>query len=91
MMNQDSNSNIESKINEDISPTKKLKGLHLKIVLIIAVIWSFFQLWYASPFPFIFNFGMFKGLPSRAIYLGFGLLFAFFNFSNKQIKKNFNF
>ena len=52
-MNQDSNSNIESKINEDISPTKKLKGLHLKIVLIIAVIWSFFQLWYASPFPFI--------------------------------------
>ena len=68
MMNQDSNSNIESKINEDISPTKKLKGLHLKIVLIIAVIWSFFNFG-MHLFPFIFNFGMFKGLPARAIHL----------------------
>ena len=87
MMNQDSNSNIESKINEDISPTKKLKGLHLKIVLIIAVIWSFFQLWYASPFPFIFNFGMFKGLPARAIHLGFALLLAFLIFPISRSKK----
>ena len=87
MMNQDSNSNIESKIKEDISPTKKLKGLHLKIVLIIAVIWSFFQLWYASPFPFIFNFGMFKGLPARAIHLGFALLLAFLIFPISRSKK----
>ena len=87
MMNKDSNSNIESKINEDISPTKKLKGLHLKIVLIIAVIWSFFQLWYASPFPFIFNFGMFKGLPARAIHLGFALLLAFLIFPISRSKK----
>ena len=87
MINQDSNSNIESKINEDISPTKKLKGLHLKIVLIIAVIWSFFQLWYASPFPFIFNFGMFKGLPARAIHLGFALLLAFLIFPINRSKK----
>ena len=87
MMNQDSNTNIESKINEDISPTKKLKGLHLKIVLIIAVIWSFFQLWYASPFPFIFNFGMFKGLPARAIHLGFALLLAFLIFPISRSKK----
>ncbi len=87
MINQDSNSNIESKINEDISPTKKLKGLHLKIVLIIAVIWSFFQLWYASPFPFMFNFGMFKGLPARAIHLGFALLLAFLIFPISRSKK----
>ena len=86
-MNQDSNSNIESKINEDISPTKKLKGLHLKIVLIVAVIWSFFQLWYASPFPFILNFGMFKGLPARAIHLGFALLLAFLIFPTTRSKK----
>ena len=87
MINQNSNLNIESKINEDISPTKKLKGLHLKIVLIIAVIWSFFQLWYASPFPFIFNFGMFKGLPARAIHLGFALLLAFLIFPISRSKK----
>ena len=54
-----------------------LTGLHLKVVAAIAIIWSLFQLWYASPFPFIFNFGMFKGLPARAIHLGFALTLAF--------------
>ena len=48
--------NIKDKIQEDISPTKKLSGLHLKIVSYIAITWSLFQLWYASPFPFMFDF-----------------------------------
>ncbi len=86
-MNQDLSSNIDSKISEDLSPTRKLKGLHLKIVLSIAVIWALFQLWYASPFPFIFNFGMFKGLPARAIHLGFALLLAFLIFPISRSKK----
>ena len=71
------NKNIQSKINEDLSPTRNLNGYHLKIVATIAIIWSLFQLWYASPFPFLFNFGMFKGLPARAIHLGFALTLAF--------------
>ena len=68
-MNQRISDKIESKIKEDLSPTRNLTGLHLKVVAAIAIIWSLFQLWYASPFPFIFNFGMFKGLPARAIHL----------------------
>ncbi len=79
--------NIKTKIQEDISPTKRLSGIHLKIVGYIAIIWSLFQLWYASPFPFMFDFGMFKGLPARAIHLGFALLLAFLIF---PIKKNKN-
>ena len=79
--------NIENKIQEDLSPTKKLKGLHLKIVAVIAIIWSLFQLWYASPFPFWFNIGMFKGLPARAIHLGFALLLAFLIFPYSRSKK----
>ena len=71
------NKNIQSKINEDLSPTRNLNGYHLKIVATIAIIWSLFQLWYASPFPFLFDFGMFKGLPARAIHLGFALTLAF--------------
>ena len=86
-MNQNNNSNVESKIKEDLSPTKNLKGLHLKIVLTIAIIWSLFQLWYASPFPFMFNFGMFKGLPARAIHLGFALILAFLIFPISRSKK----
>ena len=86
-MNQKPESNIESKIHEDLSPTRNLTGLHLKIVAAIAIIWSLFQLWYASPFPFWFNFGMFKGLPARAIHLGFALLLAFLIFPASRGKK----
>ena len=76
-MSEAINEKIKSKISEDLSPTKNLTGLHLKIVAAIAIIWSLFQLWYASPFPFWFNIGMFKGLPARAIHLGFALTLAF--------------
>jgi len=86
-MNQNTNTKIESKIHEDLSPTRNLTGLHLKIVLAIAIIWSLFQLWYASPFPFWFNIGMFKGLPARAIHLGFALLLAFLIFPFSKSKK----
>ncbi len=86
-MNQNSDTKIESKIREDLSPTRNLTGLHLKIVGVIAIIWSLFQLWYASPFPFWFNIGMFKGLPARAIHLGFALLLAFLIFPISRSKK----
>ena len=86
-MNQENNNKIESKIHEDLSPTRNLTGLHLKIVASIAIIWSLFQLWYASPFPFWFNIGMFKGLPARAIHLGFALLLAFLIFPITRSKK----
>ena len=76
-MNQSINAKVENKISEDLSPTRNLTGLHLKIVGSIAIIWSLFQLWYASPFPFMFDIGMFKGLPARAIHLGFALTLAF--------------
>ena len=59
-MSQKFQNKIKDKIQEDISPTRNLSGAHLKIVLGIAILWTFFQLWYASPFPFWFNFGMFK-------------------------------
>ena len=86
-MNQTIQSKIKDKIQEDISPTRNLSGVHLKIVFGIAILWTFFQLWYASPFPFWFNFGMFKGLPARAIHLGFALLLAFLIFPYARGKK----
>ena len=86
-MNQNVQSKIKDKIQEDISPTRNLTGIHLKIVFGIAILWTFFQLWYASPFPFWFNFGMFKGLPARAIHLGFALTLAFLIFPAVRGKK----
>ena len=86
-MNQGISKKVKSKINEDLSPTRNLSGLHLKVVAAIAIIWSLFQLWYASPFPFMFNIGMFKGLPARAIHLGFALTLAFLIFPTFKGKK----
>ena len=86
-MNQRISDKIESKIKEDLSPTRNLTGLHLKVVAAIAIIWSLFQLWYASPFPFMFNVGMFKGLPARAIHLGFALTLAFLIYPISKKKK----
>jgi len=76
-MNKNIQSKIKDKISEDLSPTRNLTGLHLKIVASIAILWTTFQLWIASPFPFIFNIGMVNGLPARAIHLGFALTLTF--------------
>jgi TRAP transporter 4TM/12TM fusion protein len=86
-MNKNLRSNIKNKIYEDLSPTRNLSGIHLKIVSSIAIIWTLFQLWYASPFPFWFDIGMFKGLPARAIHLGFALTLVFLIYPFSKRKK----
>jgi len=86
-MNQSISNKVGNKISEDLSPTRNLTGLHLKIITTIAIIWSLFQLWYASPFPFMFDVGMFKGLPARAIHLSFALTLAFLIYPISKRKK----
>ncbi|WP_440655724.1 TRAP transporter permease [Candidatus Pelagibacter sp. HIMB1509] len=86
-MSDSISTNIKNKISEDLSPTRNITGFHLKVVSAIAIIWSLFQLWYASPFPFMLNIGMFKGLPARAIHLGFALTLAFLIYPVAKRKK----
>ena len=86
-MNQNIQNKIKDKISEDLSPTRNLTGLHLKIVASIAISWTIFQLWIASPFPFIFNFGMINGLPARAVHLGFALTLTFLIYPVSRGKK----
>ena len=86
-MNQNIQSKIKDKISEDLSPTRNLTGLHLKIVASIAILWTAFQLWIASPFPFVFNIGMVNGLPARAIHLGFALTLTFLIYPISRGKK----
>ncbi|WP_353643788.1 TRAP transporter permease [Mesorhizobium sp. WSM2239] len=52
-------------------------GLAGKALLWVAVAWSLFQLWYASPLPFIFGFGVLNDTEARAIHLGFALFLTF--------------
>ena len=43
----------------------------------VAAAWSLFQLWYASPLPFVVGFGIFNDTEARAIHLAFAVFLAF--------------
>ncbi|MFS4437631.1 TRAP transporter permease [Paracoccaceae bacterium GXU_MW_L88] len=47
------------------------------LLLVVALCWSLFQLWIASPIPFALNFGVFNDTEARSIHLGFAIFLAF--------------
>ena len=59
---------------------RKPSGLPAKTIMAVAVAWSLFQLWYASPLPFIVGFGVFSDTEARAFHLSFALFLAFASF-----------
>ena len=54
------------------------RGVAGKLIFAVAVAWSLFQLWYASPLPFTFGWGVLNDTEARSLHLGIGLLLAFF-------------
>ena len=62
---------IDKVVEETEGRARILEGWQLKFVALIAFLWSLFQLWYASPLPYIVGFGVLIDVPSRAIHLGF--------------------
>ena len=59
---------------------RQATGVAGTLVLAIAVAWSLFQLWYASPLPFAIGKGVFNDTEARSIHLATGLLLAFLAF-----------
>jgi len=53
------------------------RGTTGKFLIGVALTWSLFQLWYASPLPFVFNFGVFNSTEARSIHLAFAIFLAF--------------
>jgi len=51
-----------------------------RVVAVACILWTLFQIWIASPLPFMLGFGIFTGVPARAIHLAFGLGLAFLTF-----------
>lgn len=47
------------------------------IIAAIALAWSLFQLWYASPLPYLLNVGIINDSQARYIHLAFALLLAY--------------
>ena len=57
---------------------------------LVAAAWSVFQVWYASPLPFVIGFGIFNDTEARAIHLAFAVFLAFaafpaFKSSSRQV------
>jgi TRAP transporter 4TM/12TM fusion protein len=48
-----------------------------RLLTVVAVSWSLFQLWYASPLPFMVGFGIFNDTEARAIHLAFSVFLAY--------------
>jgi TRAP transporter 4TM/12TM fusion protein len=68
---------LEQLVAEADTGGRKPTGLAARILLWVAVAWSLFQLWYASPLPFVFGIGIFNDTEARAIHLAFGMFLAF--------------
>jgi len=47
------------------------------ILFFVPLGWTFFQLWYASPLPYMFNFFVLNSTEARAIHLAFAMFLAY--------------
>ncbi len=56
---------------------RKPTGFAAQLLLMVALAWSLFQLWIASPLPFSFGIFVLNDTESRAIHLAFAVFMAF--------------
>ncbi|CAM5440147.1 MULTISPECIES: TRAP transporter permease [unclassified Thauera] len=56
---------------------RKPTGLTANVLLVVALAWSLFQLWIASPLPFSLGVFVFNDTEARAIHLAFAVFLAF--------------
>ncbi|MEM8571942.1 MAG: TRAP transporter permease [Pseudomonadota bacterium] len=48
-----------------------------RLIMVTAIAWSLFQLWIASPLPFMIGFGVLNDTEARSIHLAFALFLAY--------------
>jgi TRAP transporter 4TM/12TM fusion protein len=68
---------LEQLVAEADTGGRKPLGLMARVITVVAISWSLFQLWYASPLPFMVGFGVFGDTEARAFHLSFALFLAF--------------
>lgn len=59
---------------------RALSGSMGIFLVAVALAWSLFQLWIASPIPFMVGFGVFNDTEARSIHLAFAVFLAFASF-----------
>ena len=73
---QDKQLSTEELIAQDVG-ARLPEGAMAGVIAGLALAWSLFQLWIASPLPFLLRFGVLNDTETRSIHLAFALLLAF--------------
>jgi TRAP transporter 4TM/12TM fusion protein len=71
-----SNVDLEQLVEADTGG-RRPAGITGRVIIGVAIAWSLFQLWYASPLPFMLGFGILGDTEARAFHLSFALFLAF--------------
>ncbi|MFC1673458.1 TRAP transporter permease [Pseudomonadota bacterium] len=85
MSNQTDDQNIDRNAAEDIvaavdTGARIPTGLTARLLVGLTITWSVFQLWYASPLPFVFGVGVLNDTEARSIHLAFSIFLAYLAF-----------
>src|SRR5690606_41978955 len=81
---QDKQLSTEELIAQDVG-ARLPEGVMAHAIAGLALLWSLFQLWIASPLPFMLRIGVLNDTETRAIHLAFALLLAFL--ANPPLKR----
>ena len=70
-------SDVQEMVAQSDTGARSPSGLQGRILWFVPLCWSLFQLWYASPLPFIFDFAILNDTEARSIHLTFAIFLAF--------------
>ncbi|HEV7368555.1 TRAP transporter permease [Arenibaculum sp.] len=68
---------LEAMVEEADLGGRKPGGAAAKLLMLVALAWSLFQLWYASPLPFALNLFILNDTEARSIHLAFAVFLTF--------------
>ena len=75
--NAASSQDVQDMVAQADTGARSPSGIAGKVLWLVPVCWSLFQLWYASPLPFTFDFGVLNDTQARAVHLTFAIFLAF--------------
>ncbi|KQY98136.1 C4-dicarboxylate ABC transporter [Pseudolabrys sp. Root1462] len=71
---------LEAMVAEADTGGRKTTGFNKNFIFGVALAWALFQLWYASPLPYLFNVGVVNDGQARIVHLAFAFLLVFTTF-----------
>ena len=71
---------LEDLVAEADTGGRRPTGFSKTLIFTVSLAWALFQLWYASPLPYLFNLGVVNDGQARVIHLCFAFVLAFATF-----------